>query len=304
MRLPALLLLLTAVLCAAAQDWGLDWIAHPAAGPADQIWFRRTLVLRGRPQRARITVASGGRYTLYVNGYNVTADVLTPYAAQPSGTITVTDCEVGRFLRAGDNVVAVWYSPATGGRKQLALALYGESDADGLFAMRTDGTWMCRQAGRQTGADGSETADGNCHVEDWNMPAAQLAGWLPAEEQPACGPSPLAVIRPPSVAARISRTYRYSFLDDFGRDIVYRFGRTFDGWVRLTLRGMNRGDTVRVNGLTYVCSGRSDEQACRKFTTSLQGMAVVSGPEGFSRRNVTNIEGLAIEPYVHWDYLY
>ena len=80
-----------------------------------------------------------------------------------------------------------------------------------------------------------------------------------------------------------------------GDTLVCHLGRQCEGWVRLTLRGMHRGDTLRVNGLTYICSGRTDEQACRRFTTEAFSTIVVTGPKGFSRENVMSVEAIEIE---------
>ena len=83
----------------------------PGAGPCSQVWFRRAFTVARPPLSARVTIASAGRYELFVNGYNVTTDVLAPSAGPPGDTIRVMTYEVGRFLRPDTNVVAVWYSP-------------------------------------------------------------------------------------------------------------------------------------------------------------------------------------------------
>lgn len=291
-------------LTAAAQDWGLRWIACPTAGATDQVWFRRSFTLDEQPEAARLTIASSGRYELFVNGYNVSTDVLTPYTGSPTDTISIMTFEVGRFLRADTNVVAVWYSPGTDRSKQLALTLNGRGRGGNALAIETDRTWLCRPANAQTTADGGETVDDNEYRTDWNMAGASATGWWFAEEQTGLRPSPLAVVPPIHKARRLSSITRYKFLDDYGKDLTFHFGRRFNGWVRVTLRGMHRGDTLRVNGMTYVCSGRTDEQACRRFTTAASSIAVLNGPEGFSRENVADIEAIDIETYTHTSYLY
>lgn len=304
MRKLILAIMLACSLGATAQDWGLRWIACPAAGEGGQVWFRRTFTVVERPPSARLTIASAGTFELFVNGYNVTTDVLTPLAGSPSDTIRVMTFEVGRFLRADSNVVAVWYSPSTASRKQLALSIYGGCRDSDRVAIETDGQWFCRPANARVTPDGGETIDDGGYITDWNTAGASVTGWLPACEPQGLRPSPIVLVPPIHKARRIRQISRYTFLDDLGSSIVYRFGARFDGWVRLTLRGMHRGDTLSVNGLTYICSGRTDEQACRRFTTSASTIAVVSGPEGFSRENVTDVEAIDIETYTHTSYLY
>lgn len=304
MRGCALVSLLMAALTATAGDWGLCWIAHPAADDGRQLWFRRSFELQEPPIMARITIASSGLYSLFVNGYNVSTDVLVPEPTPADGGIAVMTFEVARFLRAGDNVVAVWYSPTQCNSKQLALSLYAIDGSDNACALRTDGTWLCREANACTTPDGNEIVDDNAYVADWNMPGASVMGWQHAEPQRMLPPSPLVIVPPVHMARRVASISRYTFLDDDGANVAYRFGHLFDGWVRVTLRGMHRGDTISVNGLTYICSGRTDEQACRQFTKSISSVAFISGPEGFSRENITNVEAIDIEEYLHRSWLY
>ena len=304
MRIYALLAMIMAALCVCAQEWGTHWISHPSAGDTDQVWFRRTFLSEGMPASAQIAVASGGNFVVYVNGYNVSGDVLVPYGDGPADTIRMMRYEVTRFLNPDTNVVAVWYSPESRTRRQLSLTVYGYGRARQLFAYHTDGTWMCRTANARTLPCGDEIINDNDYVDSWNLSGCGITGWLPAEVYTGKEPVPLAETPPVHPAERISRIYRYRFLDDYGRDIIYHFGHSFKGWVRVTLRGMSRGDTVSVNGLRYVCSGRADEQACRMFTVSESGTALVSGPPGFSRGNVADIEGIRIERYEHESYLY
>ena len=79
-----------------------------------------------------------------------------------------------------------------------------------------------------------------------------------------------------------------------GRTLTYDFGQPVEGWVRVTLRGMKQGEVVEVNGLRYVCRGGSDDQACRRFTTSTAGIARILLPAGRSRSNITRVEAISI----------
>lgn len=304
MRHALLVMALAAAIAAAARDWGLSWIACTAAGGQGQALFRRTFTLAERPVSARITVASGGLYELYVNGYNVTTDVLEPLPASPCGAVAVTDYEVGRFLRAGDNVVAVWYSPLAPCRKQLALSLCARYPGGGGFAMNADSTWMCRPAGAESTPGGAETIDGNAFSPCWNRAGEPVMGWDFASQTDTLQPSRLVHKGHLRRAMRIGRISRHTFLDDDGRNVAYRFASPFCGWVRVTLRGMHRGDTLCVNGLTYICTGEADEQACRRFTTSLSDIAVISGPDGFSRENIMSVEAIDIWEYLRTSYMY
>jgi len=294
------ILLALLALAATAQEWNQPWISHPTADSTAQIWFKKTFELSERLQTADIYVASNGRFIVYVNGYNVSADVLEPFC-----TGAMMRYNANRFLRKGANTVAVWYSPMPPCRQtneQIALTVCG-TDAHGHpFATATDGTWLCRQANATTTVYGDETVEANHYVPDWNIGEESIVGWLAAKEH--IGGRTASQVPLWHDAMHISRIDNYAYFDETADGIVYHFKNHFDGWVRLTLRNMQRGDTISVNGLRYVCSGEDDEQACRRFTTSLSNIAVVKASRRLSRDNVTNIEAITIEPYLHKSYSY
>lgn len=289
-----------AALTAAAQAWKLPWISNPSADSTAQTWFRKTFTLKSRPAAASIHVASDGRFIVYVNGYNVSSDVLEPF---DGGGMMRYDAS--RFLRDGANTVAVWYSPKPPCRPttaQVALSLCGAYASGERFATATDGTWFCRLANGTTEANGDETVCANDHVSDWNITGCGIVGWQAAEETPNSRMD--TDISPWHDALHVAQIQSHESLYLSGGSITYTFARRFEGWVRLTLRGMERGDTIRMNGLTYVCSGDDDEQACRRFTTATQDAVVVDGRGTLTRDNITNVEAIAIEPYLHRSYRY
>ena len=306
----ALCLLVPAM--ALADDWGQSWISHPAADSTEQVQFRREIVLDAKPSAALVSVTSAGRYALYVNGYNVVPDVLEPGELTGGDTLAVTHYDVARYLRKGGNVLAVWYSPA--GRcvrsgRQLSLVF--QCDGGGLsdgFACVTDSTWLCRASGCRTFPDGGELIDARTCAPLWTIDPDFAPGWLPAHEEHPDEPVPMAERWMWRTALRVESIRQYNFFSPVesggtghtGRNSGrYSLQKGFDGWVRLTLRGMERGDTVTVNGLVYICSGDTDEQACRRFTAASSRFADVTLPAGRPFSCVTRAEAIAIRPYFH-----
>lgn len=308
----------------AASDWNMHWIHHPGAADDEQVWFRRTFTGCGKPGRALIEVASAGRFVLYVNGYNVSTDVLVPDDGTPAGAIRIMRYEVTRFLRPDTNVVAVWYSPRGDGRaaaagggaqgvadgKQLSLSFYGSrrKERGGTggtdFAYVTDGTWLCRTNGCRTAPDGCETDDGTGWRDGWNAADGGMAGWLPADITADYRPSQLTEVPPLHTACRITGVFPYFLSSAMRRCLVYECGRRFYGMVRVTLRGMRRGDVISIGGLRYVCSGDTDEQACRRFTAAECGTVMIEGGPRLSAENIMSVEGLCIGPYFHGSWMY
>lgn len=284
---------------ASAQEWHMPWICRHGADSVEQVWFRGAVYMRSMPAKASIHIASEGRYIVFVNGYNVTTDVMEP--ARPN---EVREYDARRFLHEGTNIVAVWYSPrppCVPTHRQVALTLSGTTAEGAPFAMATDGGWLCRKANGTTEANGDETIDANDYVDGWNTADGGIVGWECAKT---AQPGWVATGGKWYEAQHMAKIQAYASFDNYGQSVAYNFANRFSGWVRLTMRDMQQGDTVRVNGLTYICSGEPDEQACRRFTSSAATMAVVSGTGSFRRNNITNVEAISIEPYLHKGYRY
>lgn len=290
-------------LSAAAQGWDTHWIHHPGAADGEQVWFRRTFTDNCQAiTEAYVKVASGGRFMLFVNGYNASTDILTPDGGQPSDTLRTVTYDVTHLLRPDTNVVAVWYAPTESrlsDRRQLSLTFYGRTSdgTEGQFAHVTDSTWMCRTNGCCTRQDGGETVDATAWTPDWNTAGGSPMGWQWAEADEADGSHASDDIQPARTSWRTARIRPYSLTTTDGTTMAYGCGRRFYGQVRVTLRGMRRGDRISVDGLEYVCAGRDDEQACRRFTAIECGAVTISG-ERLKPENITNVEGIAIQPYV------
>lgn len=294
-----------------AQDWNMHWIRHPGATEGEQIWFRRTFTDCGNcadrhtaeASRAQIEMASNGRFVLFVNGYNVSTDILVPDGGQASDTIRIMKYDVSRFLRPDTNVVAVWYSPCGNARgandgRQLSLAFHGSG-----FSHVSDGTWLCRTNGCRTEDGGGETVDASQWQADWNATDFSVTGWQGAVASDNGCRSVVTEVPPLHSACRTSRIYQYFLTAEDGSKFTYDCGSEFLGQVRVTLRGMRRGDRISIGGLQYVCSGETDEQACRRFTSTPCGRIAVSG-DSLTRDNIMSVEGISIKPYFHNSWMY
>lgn len=322
--------MLIATVCAGidsaeAQDWAQHWIYHPCAGKTEQVLFRHDFSIGTRPEYATLTIASAGRYRVFINGYDISTHVLEPCipalckANHPAAgnnplIVPTASHDVARFLINGENTIAVWYSPypyaactAAGGslchdeqKKQLSAILTIRNGNATCCTDLTDKQWLCRTAGADTTPYGGETISGKDFSHQWNMPGEHSALWVPAEELHGYAPSAITAPAPPQTHMRIERIERHSYSDNYGSEVVYRFTNTYSGWARVTLRGMNTGDTIRVNKLTYICSGHDDEQACRRFTSETNRTVTVSGPPAFSVANVMDVEAITIEPHTEY----
>lgn len=280
-----------------AQEWNTHWIHHPEASAGEQVWFHRTLTVDGPATKARLVTASEGRFVVYVNGYNVTPDVFSPYGAWQTDTIRPVKCDITGYLQPGENTMAVWTAPRGNTHRQLSLMLNGRT-ADGReIVLTTDERWLCRTTGCRTNTDGNETVDGNASIDGRNEQYGReisVMRWIPAIESGTQGEREPMPMELPRSTAQVKQIRECAAIEVLGDSIVCRFGHPFNGQVRVTLRDMERGDTLRIGGLTYICTGESDEQACRRFTTDTQDKAVISGNGRLRRENIMKIEAVCI----------
>ena len=286
---------------AAAQTW----MHHPQANATQQVWFRHDLSLHDVPQQMHLNVASAGRFIVYVNGYHVSKEL---FSGNADGAVALHVYDVTRFLRSGDNIIGVWYAPAPEGYttddamlRQLNITLAGITADGHHFTMDDSKGWFCRQANARI-TMGGEFIDGMNYKSSWNTGPLRIMEWLPTACIAEDGRwktenNSLRVMQWQSDdthAFYIKRILQRAKVIQQGRTIIYDFGEPVNGWVRVTLRGCKKGEMVEVNGLRYVCTGKTDEQACRRFTTGEAGTARIILPAGRGRSNIARVEAVEI----------
>ena len=280
---------------AVAQEFGMRWLYCPQASETQQVWFKRSFHTTSLAKEAILSVASEGRYMVFVNGYNISPDL---FSSNPRGAIAIHDYQIENFLSEGYNTISVWYSPVSYSRRQLYIALKGTWQDGSMFYISDDKDWLCHPANAQTLPDGSEHIDGSAYTDDWKNydwkeSSFMLSDWRPAEIATQLSPATIT-FNSHETGYRMLRVLKRAKVSQEGRQLIYDFGQPVEGWVRITMRGMKKGEVVEVNGLRYTCKGGSDDQACRRFTTASAGTARIILPAGRSRTNITRVEAISV----------
>ena len=120
-----------------------------------------------------------------------------------------------------------------------------------------------------------------------------LSDWRPAEIATQLSPATIT-FNSHETGYRMLRVLKRAKVSQEGRQLIYDFGQPVEGWVRITMRGMKKGEVIEVNGLRYICKGGTDDQACRRFTTSPSGVARITLPAGRSRSNISRVEAISV----------
>ncbi len=279
----------------AAQAYLQSWVASPAADSSAHVWFRQTYIETGRPRRAWMTIATPGRFELYVNGRNVSRDIRMPLRSAAAGDcVMATTFDVARFLRPDTNVVCVAYSPLypRAERRQVSVVFWGEYRDATSFLRFSDGDWLCRKADSGLLPDGGEWKDATLCPQRWTDTQTDLARWRSVDVAPPLDDRTVVyapLLRP---AERVVHISRPRFFDRDGDRIVYDFGKAFHGIVRVTLRDTRPGERISIGGLEYVCSGEIDEQAFRRFTVTDLRRVEIIGDDSFSPDQIQYVEAL------------
>ncbi|MCI6118313.1 MAG: hypothetical protein MR717_03330 [Prevotella sp.] len=270
-----------------------QWINAHDSCHESQIWFMHSVVLGKKVKRAWVDVASNGRVAVYVNGYNTSTDVLTPY--RPGDRIMRSfRCETTPYICSDTCHLAVWYSPFLKGYngRQLSLTFYGTYTDGSHFAFETDGNWSWTPAPASTRLSRGETehiAYGSTDVE-WLFDDSPLPSLLPVNVTVG------SEITLPARPLLMRHIYPCRLVISSPTSLTYLSPHPFRGWVRVTLRGMKKSQPVTVNGLHYTCGGILDEQACRRFTIPDDKTTTIriSSPVGIRESNIMSVEAIDI----------
>ncbi|MGM9705562.1 MAG: alpha-L-rhamnosidase N-terminal domain-containing protein [Prevotella sp.] len=292
-------ILLTFGPSAGAQQFGLSWISHPVPDCISQIWFRQTFTQEEKPEQIDITVASTGYFELFVNERNVSTDVMAPLRAPGDNEAIAVTYDITRFVRQGENTLAVWYSPATvhADSLQLAAMCYGRYADGRRFAFHTDGGWLCHKANACINADGGEDIDATAFDQSWNGDIADMALWLPTTEHQGRPDDSARERKTNYRATKTTHLSRQKYFDIEGDSVTYTFETAFRGLIRVTLRDAKRGSRISVGNIRYTCSGESDEQIIQRFTTTDTRKLILTGDKSFKPEQVYKVEALSLGEY-------
>lgn len=309
MRLFHTFILLLFVLTAAhAQQFGTEWMTSPSSADSSCVWFRRTFIAHNPSKCASVCVATDSRFILYVNGRNVSTALYMPRhvdTAHPSVSVTF---DVTQFLRTDSNTVALLVAPtATMASPRLSIGFFGKDVHDTSFATCSIDGWMSSAASTRL------TADGELMDNRYQMPAHPSYGdiitpvWQPvaAAEKNSYSANKDYGVAAESIfgyypqrynilnddAVRVHQIYSPRFFDSSDQSVTYDFSPGFYGFVRVTLRGCQRGEHIYINGMEYICNGEMDEQAYCRFTARYMMRCVtISGDHYFNPEQVQEIE--------------
>jgi alpha-L-rhamnosidase len=244
-------------------DWKGEWIKHPSATPEKHIWFRKKLVLSGKPSATALAyVASLGYHELYVNGRKVDNRVLAPVISRIDKRAMYVTYDIAPLLRKGDNIIAIWY--AAGWTRNdyfdklvgqgLLVQVNGTITDGSHFTLCSDNTWKAAESySRNTGfykfwSMGGEEVDGRRYSADWNTLAFNDVSWQTAQTtQPLINGGNLILSAQMTDPSRIIETLPARHIADTVPGVWnVDMGKSFTGFLEARFDGLHAGDTVMI----------------------------------------------------------
>lgn len=300
-------------------------ISCTTADSLSDIWFRHTYLTQRRPISATLSVTARGRYRVYVNESNVTPPLPTDNCHHP---VTI-DIDISGYLRSDSNTVAILYHPVGPHDHQIAVCYYGVGRDGRPFGHNADGGWLCRPVDEGSG-DGIDrgytqtvstacwtpvSAPGRLEIEEAKVASeprrveiegtkvasapqrVEIEGRTADSElrrvSTEMGVWPLATLLPLRVN-RVTRVTAPRYSERTPEGIAYEFVTGFYGFVRLTLRGAKKGETIIIGGRKYTCNGETDEQITTAFEPTYHRRVIVSGDSAFDASQVQRVDGVSL----------
>lgn len=258
-------------------------ISCTTADSLSDIWFRHTYLTQRRPISATLSVTARGRYRVYVNESNVTPPLPTGNCHHP---VTI-DIDVSGYLRSDSNTVAILYHPVGPHDHQIAVCYYGVGRDGRPFGHNAGGGWLCRPVDEGSG-------DG---IDRGYTQTVSTACWTPVLVPRRVSTEmemwPLATLQPVRVN-RVTRVTEPRYSERTPEGIAYEFVTGFYGFVRLTLRGAKKGETITIGGRKYTCNGETDEQITTAFEPTYHRRVIVSGDSAFDASQVQRVDGVSL----------
>ena len=307
-------------------------ISCATADSLSDIWFRHTYLTQRRPISATLSVTARGRYRVYVNESNVTPPLPTDnchhpvtididisgYLRSDSNTVAILYHPVGPH----DHQIAVcYYGVGRDGRPFGHNADGGwlcrpvdEGSGDGIDRGYTQtvstACWTPVSAPGRLEIEEAKAASEPRRVEIEGTKATSAPRRVEIEGTKAdselrtadsalrrvsteMGVWPLATLLPVRVN-RVTRVTAPRYSERTPEGIAYEFVTGFYGFVRLTLRGAKKGETIIIGGRKYTCNGETDEQITTAFEPTYHRRVIVSGDSAFDASQVQRVDGVSL----------
>ena len=259
-----LFLTIVLVVLSSARTWAGTYLFHPSAFPQEQVWFQCPFQSNNESSdRIYLRLSTTGYVLPYINGRIAIKASIWPSRPMNREGVAENVIDITRLVKSGNNVIALWYAPIVGQKQvprgMVSAEIYVQHKRKTEVLYTYNNTWKTKQD----------------FGIDW-IPAMVVE---PATNYPII---PNKALRPYKTVVPKTQVITDSIA-------TYYLPETVSGQLRITLRGVRKGDVLRINGMKYKCRGGNDEQFFTRFSTITANRIEISG-EGKRMPSSTNIE--------------
>lgn len=245
------------------------------------------------PREVYITVATNGWANLYVNGYNVTTSLLTPYRDTGDNRCLQQTFDISNYIVSGTNVIAIRQSPTTWNitAQDLYTKLYGTDNQGYAFADISNEAWLCCEANRQQMPNDTTLQDGR--IDPFVMLKADkiTLNWIPvANEKDNTQPQIITPVIYNNTAIKVVKIHEPQYIDYQKNKLIAYFDKMYTGYIRITMRGTQPNKQIIINQLIYITRGETDEQAYTSLTNKPIRTVYIHGDKSFQTSMIQSIE--------------
>lgn len=319
-----LLLLLFILTTAVGSTWGKVFLHHPEAHGGQEIWFRNIFMLNERPDSAVLTLSTSGYAMAYINERVADTQTIWPYRAlertinrgdslpelhQFQQGIATKSIDVTHLVGSGRNILAIWYAPCI---NVAEMALAEENDSiDTPSASRyqllpkltiwrnnrsytvvcEDSEWYCHHATAAMTTSG-EDFDAEKYNPEWKqLVITNQQEWMnPGKSW--IEPTEWYTVDGAAAMAYTTVNARSNWKTD--KSETFYIPRPMQGQLRITLRGTNKGQLLRINGMNYRCNGTTDEQMFTRFATVITDSITIENVNGKKFPAIQSVEMIGV----------
>ena len=241
-------------------DWRAEWIGMEKVRRGDAaVLFRREFRVTAPVRRARLYVCGLGWHEARINGEKVGDAVLEPAQTDYPARCFYVAHDVTDLVSEGANAVGIevadgWYNQNRGlnngkgfpyGEPRLLAQLEVECEDGELVVVATDTAWRAA-TGPVTRANvyGGESHDARLERDGWDGAGYDDGDWGDAIAMDA--PGGVLACQPMAPMRRVREVALRDAWETRPGMWVLDFGENIAGWVRLRLKDVPRGTTVRM----------------------------------------------------------
>jgi len=277
-------------------EWKAQWIKAPKnLNTLASVLFRNEINISKKIQQARVYASGLGAYTIYINGQRLGNQYLAPNWTVFGKRVQYQTYDASSLLQQGKNaigsVVTRFWAPNLEFIFQLKVE-YTDGSTEWFY---TDNNWKVNKSAiTDCSYDGGEKYNATLEMKDWNTINFKASDWQNVECEKNNKNLVSQQLQPIIVKSEIKPK---AILKTKEGKIVFDFGETLPGWVKIISKG-TKGKSIQIK---YFSTFNSNEKPSGKLVATDEYIPSSENIEwepefAYHTFRFAEVTGLAVEP--------